>query len=112
MSQNEFDEYDWDDENDEELDANGDTEEEAILRAEYMEENFPNAEYEESVSDSDMLSMMDDADCTECGGVIETQLDTTEENLYACSSCGKEHIHCSTCVTFYDAFLFQCPNDH
>ena len=33
MSQNEFDEDDWDDESDEELDANGDTEEEAILRA-------------------------------------------------------------------------------
>tara|TARA_B100000767_G_scaffold34121_1_gene29056 strand:- start:596 stop:1012 length:417 start_codon:yes stop_codon:yes gene_type:complete len=100
----------WDE--DEDLDENGDTEEESMRRQEYMEENFPNAGLEESLSDTDKLALMEANECSECGGTIETELDTSEENLIGCSSCGKEHVHCSSCSSYYDAFLMECPNDH
>ena len=111
------DEDEWDEDEDEwnedeDLDENGETEEESMRRQEYMEENFPDAGLEESLSDTDKLAMMEANECSECGGTIETELDTSEENLVGCSSCGKEHVHCSSCSGYYDAFLMECPNDH
>jgi len=106
------DEDEWDEDEDEDLDENGETEEESMRRQEYMAENYPNVWLEESLSDADKLAMMEENECSECGGTIETELDTSEENFVACSSCGKEYVHCSSCSGYYDAFLMECPNDH
>jgi hypothetical protein len=120
MGQNEWDEDDDDEEEiedesewdeDEDLDEAGETEDEARERESYMDENYPDL-WKEGLSDSEKLDMMAENDCSECGGPIDKELDSTEQNIVACSDCAKEYTYCSTCPGYYDAFLMECPNDH
>ena len=124
MGQNEWDEdededeeevednAEWDEDEDEDFNEHGETEDEERQRLDHMDEMYPDRWQDEEVSDSEKLSMMESDECSECGGIIDKELDATEENVVACNSCGKEHIYCSTCPGYYDAFLMECPNDH
>nr|AIF05625.1 hypothetical protein [uncultured marine group II/III euryarchaeote KM3_185_F09] len=78
-------------------------------KAEYMAENFPDA-WEDDINPTDLL---DDGECclADCEGYIDFDCDSTEGDVFACSSCETEYRHCGTCNGYYQNRERQCPND-
>jgi len=78
-------------------------------KSEYMSENFPDA-WEEDIDPSEL---MDEGTCLNpsCDGCIELDCDSTNDDVWACSSCGGEYRHCGTCNGYYSNREHSCPND-
>ena len=61
----------------------------------------------ESVKDSSCIM-------PDCSGLVEESADTSEEDVFRCSSCRKEHRFCGDirCLNYYSNDDFKCPRDH
>lgn len=115
MEDEDFDDDEWEQvenefEDDEDLNEYGETQEEEQARHKIMNQFFFSEE--NSMSDHEKLDSLVSHDCFECGGRIEEIIDSTEESLMGCDSCGKEYEYCLTCTAYFDAINEQCPNDH